>query len=134
MLKQTKHKSGYLQTQLWQNQQFLSVLPHCLVTEAFYGPRPSSDHEAAHGNGISTDNRAENLSWKTRTENMKDRDLHGTTARGSRNGKTKFPDDVVAAVHTLRAQGLPYAHIALACGMSAAHAWQIGSGRQRKIA
>lgn len=37
--------------------------------------------EVAHGNGNRHDNRAANLSWKTRKENSADRRVHGTSGR-----------------------------------------------------
>lgn len=51
---------------------------HSLICETFHGPRPTSKHEVRHLNGIRTDNRAENLAWGTRSENMQDALRHGT--------------------------------------------------------
>ena len=45
---------------------------HILVCEAFHGPRPSPKHEVRHKNGISSDNRAENLEWGTRSDQRND--------------------------------------------------------------
>lgn len=53
------------------------VRVHVAVCETFHGPRPPG-HEAAHENGIPTDCRAENLSWKTPAENQADKIRHGT--------------------------------------------------------
>lgn len=50
---------------------------HILVCEAFHGARPPG-LQVRHLNGVSTDNRAENLAWGTQSENMIDRVLHGT--------------------------------------------------------
>jgi len=50
---------------------------HQLVLEAFVGPRPPG-YEAAHLNGIRSDNRVENLKWVTKSENQNHRKLHGT--------------------------------------------------------
>jgi len=43
---------------------------HILVAKAWIGPRPEGC-ELDHLNGITTDNRAENLQWVTRQENEK---------------------------------------------------------------
>lgn len=51
---------------------------HVLVCTTFLGPRPSTDHEVAHNNGIPTDNRVVNLRWATRSENQQDSVRHGT--------------------------------------------------------
>ena len=45
---------------------------HLLVLEAFKGPRPYRC-EALHGNDIAYDNRAVNLRWGSRRENLADR-------------------------------------------------------------
>src|SRR5260221_14355915 len=36
---------------------------HILVCNAFHGPKPSPDHEVAHGDGDSMNNRSGNLRW-----------------------------------------------------------------------
>lgn len=62
---------------------------HKLVADAFLGTRPSSDHQIRHLNGDKSDNRVENLCWGTALENAADRELHGNTARGLRNGAAR---------------------------------------------
>ena len=50
-----------------------SRLVHRLVCHAFHGPPPSDQHtDVRHLNGDKADNRAENLAWGTRSENMQD--------------------------------------------------------------
>lgn len=51
---------------------------HTLVLEAFVGPRPSPKHDARHLDGNPKDNRLSNLSWGTRSENIRDAVRHGT--------------------------------------------------------
>lgn len=50
---------------------------HILVCAAFHGPRPEGQH-VRHLNGKPRDNRAVNLAWGSRSENMLDRRAHGT--------------------------------------------------------
>lgn len=55
---------------------------HCLVLEAFVGPRPAEDGvrwEACHWDGDPSNNAAENLRWDTAKENSADRIRHKTT-------------------------------------------------------
>lgn len=73
---------GYLEVRMMVNGKRKNFRIHSLVASKFCGPRPSSKHEVCHINGIRTDNRAENLRWGTRQENMADRDLHGRTSKG----------------------------------------------------
>ena len=59
----TRHPGGKPQTQL----------VHRLVCQAFHGDPPSPEHtDVRHLNGDKLDNRAENLAWGTRSENMLD--------------------------------------------------------------
>lgn len=125
MLHQHLHKSGYLQLQLWNRLKFKTATVHVLVCEAFHGSRPSGSYEAAHENGDSTDNRSVNLTWKTPKENIADRDRHGTTARGSRNGKTKYPPQVVARVRELRQAGISCLAVAAETGLSAGYVYRL---------
>ena len=86
---------------------------HVLVCEAFHGPRPSGDHQVAHGDGDRANNRSDNLRWATRAENMGDKNIHGTMprgdrhpsrtnperlARGERNGSVKLTEDAVRQI------------------------------------
>lgn len=52
-----------------------------LILWAFTGHRPSG-MDACHKNGKRTDNRLENLEWKTHAENIADKHVHGTVRRG----------------------------------------------------
>lgn len=53
---------------------------HQLVCLTFHGPAPTPRHEVRHLNGDQLDNRAENLAWGTRAENMQDVITHGRNA------------------------------------------------------
>ncbi|MCO5107793.1 MAG: HNH endonuclease [Burkholderiaceae bacterium] len=72
-------------------------LIHRWVCAAFHGAPQSSAHEVAHRNGVPNDNRASNLRWSTRTENERDKGMHGTTVRGERSPFAKLTvSDVIA--------------------------------------
>ncbi|MGH8429797.1 MAG: HNH endonuclease [Solimonas sp.] len=120
VLKPMPHKSGYLNVQLWRDGTFKCCMVHVLVATAFLGPKPSDQHEVAHGDGNRHNSAATNLRWALHVDNMRDRDRHGTTARGKRNGKLKHSDEVVDRVRQLHAQGLGSRRISKALGMSRA--------------
>jgi NUMOD4 motif/HNH endonuclease len=74
-----------------------------LVAMACCGPRPSLEHEVCHGNGVSDDDRALNLRWCTRSENMEDARRHGTLRIGERVHSAKLqPVHVTAIRHDTR--------------------------------
>jgi len=58
-------------------QRFRRHYVHQLVLETFVGPRPEG-RQCRHLNGNSLDNRLENLSWGTASEDNYDRVRHGT--------------------------------------------------------
>lgn len=78
ILKTALNGDGYWRGAFSQNGRMRSYKVHVLVCEAFHGPKPEWAHCARHLNGISTDNRPENLAWGTRSENMQDKARHGT--------------------------------------------------------
>jgi hypothetical protein len=49
-----------------------------LILEAHAGPAPTERHEAAHEDGNTSNNKIENLAWKTPKENSADKYVHGT--------------------------------------------------------
>ncbi|WP_190329522.1 HNH endonuclease [Streptomyces venezuelae] len=79
-----------------------------LICEAFHGAPPSPLHQAAHLNGVRTDNRADNLAWKTQRENEEDKDQHGTRQeprRGEQNSRAKLTDANVQEIRRRYAEG-----------------------------
>lgn len=73
---------------------------HRLVLGAFVGPCPPG-MEGCHNNGVRTDNRIENLRWDTRVANFVDRELHGNTARGQRNGNSRLTAEQVKSIRSM---------------------------------
>jgi len=97
---------------------------HRLVAEAFL-PEPLAGEQVRHLNGDKSDARAENLAWGSAAENAADRNRHGTTARGVRNGFAKLTEGQVREVRRLRDEGLMYKEIEAATGIDRRHVGQI---------
>lgn len=92
-----KSNDGHLRIQLGKGGPHFGV--HCLVALAFHGPRPSRE-VCRHLNGISDDNRAENLVWGTLRENGQDAHAHGAMSHGSDHAAAKLNDDAVRLIRT----------------------------------
>ena len=71
-------RGGYRVVNLYEGGKVRSRPIHQLVLEAFVGPRPEGMTHTRHLNGISSDNRVENLAWGTPLRNALDRYDHGT--------------------------------------------------------
>jgi hypothetical protein len=116
VLKPSLPASGYFTIQLGRGGPVWQV--HVAVLTAFVGPRPSDDHEAAHINGVKTDNRLENLAWKTRVANQADRLRHGTLG-------FKLTEADILQIRERSEAGLSQSQIARQLGVSQVHVGRI---------
>lgn len=91
---------------------------HRLVLETFVGQAPDG-REAAHNNGVQSDNRLANLRWATPEENTSDKVRHGTVVSGVRHWAARLSADEASELREFdgshsqaaRAFGVPY-HVA----------------------
>ena len=93
----------YRTVALFQNGKRKTVYVHVLVLTEFRGPKPTGCL-SRHINGTRTDNRLANLVWGTAEENAVDRERHGNTVRGERNGSAKLTATQVADIRSRRGQ------------------------------
>lgn len=77
---------------------------HRVVCEIAHGPAPSESHEAAHncGKGHEGCFGANCLEWKTRLENVRDAQLHGTWNHGEKVPNSKLKELDVLAIWAMR--------------------------------
>lgn len=108
---------GYQKVRLVVDGRRRRVAVHTLIALAFHGERPAGA-QVRHLNGRRDDNRAENLAWGSASENAADREQHGTTARGERNGFARLTDDEVRRVRGLLATGRSQRAVAALVGCS----------------
>jgi hypothetical protein len=69
-----------------------------LVAEAFIGPRPAN-MQVCHENGIKTDNRASNLSYKSCKDNIADKKRHGTQPYGEQQQGSKLTEEQAREIY-----------------------------------
>ena len=105
VLKLGVSSNGYYSVFLCQNGKGVRKTISRLVLEAFSGKPPTSLHQAAHRNGVRTDNRLENLYWATVQENHNDKRRHGTMARGEKIHQSKLTANKVIDLRASYARG-----------------------------
>jgi hypothetical protein len=79
-------RMGYHRVVLWDRARPIARTVHSLIAEAFIGPCPPGQ-EVRHKNGDSSDNRAVNLEYGTRSQTLLDASRHGTHPATARKGK-----------------------------------------------
>ena len=105
------NREGYAQIQLFKDKRVKTVQVHCLVLDAFVGPRPTG-YQGCHGPLGVSHNSVNNLRWDTPTNNNRDKISDGTIANGSRNGSAKLTETLVLSIREFVASGLSYRKIA----------------------
>lgn len=77
---------------------------HRLMCEAAHGPAPAKGYEVAHscGNGRQGCENPRHLSWKTKSANRRDSNLHGTGVRSRSGNKGRLTSDQVAQIRDLK--------------------------------
>ena len=95
--KQRVHPNGYWLVNLEAQGKKQTRYVHCLVAEAFLGPRPAK-HDVCHGPAGQKVNTVENLRYGTRKENLKDRDRDGTHQRGKQGPGAKLTEAQVREI------------------------------------
>lgn len=76
-------RDGYHIVKVRDRERRAHMLIHCMVLEAFVGPRPLG-HEACHGPAGAASDALSNLRWDTKQANQADRLRDGTSLRGRR--------------------------------------------------
>ena len=105
---------------------------HRLVLETFVGPCPPG-MECRHLDGNPQNNKLENLKWGTRSENRRDRTVHGRDKSkgyhlhvGECNHNSKLTNEKVLEIDFLVSRGIPPKELAVWYGISRRTVWLIG--------
>ncbi len=86
--------------------------------------------EVNHKDGNKKNNRAENLEWVTKSENMKH--AHATGLQPKPKGNMKFSADRIKKLRALRATGYTHSEIASRLGMGVSTVTHVLLGSRRK--
>jgi len=97
VMKGSKHAFGYPMVTLSAPGRRKICTVHCLVLEAFAGPRPDGC-ECRHLDGDPANCHLENLAWGSHRENEADKWKHGTRGLGSLSPGRKLTEESVAAI------------------------------------
>jgi hypothetical protein len=101
ILKPVDRGNGYLCVTFWENKKKKNLSVHVLVAEAFL-EKLTAEHLPNHKNGIRSDNRLENLEYKTQAENIQHSYANGFQKkeqnRGENNGQSKLTESDVLEI------------------------------------
>lgn len=100
VLAQRVSASGYYRVNLSKDDMHTTHHVHKLICLAFYGPPSCDQAHAAHNDGDRKNNALPNLRWATPSENMMDKNEHGTDMRGARHFNAKLTWDDVKAIRS----------------------------------
>lgn len=82
-----------------------AVYWHRLICEVFHGAAPCRDNEVRHKDGVKDHCSADNLMWGTRSQNMRDKERHGTAPQGERHPMAKLRDIDIWVIRELDRMG-----------------------------
>lgn len=129
VLSQCIHKGGYAVVGLAINGRNKQRLVNRLVAFSFRGQPPEAGMEAAHGDGVRTNNREDNIRWATKLENAADKRLHGTDNRGSTNPRAKLTEEDIAIILDMSKRGFDQNQIAAKVGSNSVSVNHVLTGR-----
>lgn len=113
---------GYPVVVLFRHGERRMLKVHRVILETFIGPCPEG-MEGCHNDGNRENNSISNLRWDYQANNMKDRDNHGRTCRGDKNGSRKISSSDVLVIRQRLRTGEPRKSIGRDYGITT---WAVG--------
>lgn len=130
VMKLCKDADGYMKMSFHgTNNKRRTITIHRIVAEAFLD-KASINNEVNHINGIKSDNRAVNLEWCTRSQNIKHAfDLKlKFTPRGENHPLAKLSPDQVRNIRSMREKGFTAKVIGEKFNIGTSHVYRIAKG------
>lgn len=125
-------QDGYLSVVLCDKGERTRVRFAHLVLEAFIGPRPDKCESCHFPDSDPLNNRVENLRWAPHIDNIQDKVILDTMAKGEGHGNSKLTDSLVIEMRHLRQRGVSYAELGQRFGVSKHQAWLVATRRNWK--
>lgn len=119
---------GYPQVNLRRGGKIIAARTHCLVSEAFIGPRPDG-YEVCHCDGNPANCNVDNLRYDTPKGNAADKARHGTKRTGERHPGAKLSAQEVSTVRRGLSMGIKQKDLAAAFGVCRSTIGAISAGR-----
>lgn len=118
-LKPMISKSGHLYVFLYNRESKIrkKAYVHRVILENLLR-EPNDNEEARHLDGNPANNNITNLTWGTRLENMRDKDLHGNQTRGASHPPAKLTESDVLEIRCLAKSGKSIRNIGAQFGIS----------------
>ena len=135
LLKAAPDKQGYRRVSLYNSNGSSSRPVHTLVLEHFHGPRPTVNgkrYVGRHLDGNPLNNHISNLCWSTQSDNLRDRNQHGTAVRGDSHPGSCLSSSDIPMVRALAAAGHSISAIARLYSVSRATIRNITNGSSWK--
>ncbi|MHB8109753.1 MAG: HNH endonuclease [Syntrophorhabdaceae bacterium] len=105
MLKPDTDKDGYRRVYLSKNKIVKCCLVHRLVLTAFKGKPSSETMVARHLDDCPGNNNIDNLAWGTCLDNVRDRDDHQRTCKGSKQHLSKLREEDIPIIRKMVGEG-----------------------------
>ena len=100
-----KVHSGYQMYEIGAKDKRTTIHASRAVALAFKGPPPLPNMDAAHEDGVRSNNHYSNITWKTRRDNMLDKRRHGTQPYNEQHHWAKINMETANHIRVMYAKG-----------------------------
>lgn len=123
----------YITNVIHKNKKKTSSRVHRLICETFHGKCPSKKHCASHLDGNWKNNKPENLTWETYSQNLARKKDHGTDDIGFKNSRALITQNQLRRIRILlRKKKLTHQQIAYKFKVSRVFITKIANGHRYK--